>query len=187
MFLIVGLGNPEEKYFKTFHNVGFMVLDKISEKLGKPIKKDMCKGKTLQTVICGNEVIFAKPQTYMNLSGECVKSIASKYSIPPENILIIYDDLDLELGILRFRRQGSAGTHNGMRNIVSCLSTTNFNRLRVGIGKPDGNIINYVLSNIKPNDAVHMEKAFEKACDVAISFAEGKNIDIVMQQCNTND
>lgn len=185
MFLIVGLGNPGDKYERNMHNMGFMTLDRVMQKLNKSIKKKECNAKTLITSVGGNEVVFALPQTFMNLSGESVKSLMSKYKVKPEELLVIYDDIDIEKGLLRFRKQGSGGTHNGMRNIIQCIGSTNFNRLRVGVSKPEYNLIDYVLSNIKKDDEALFEDVFDKASDIVIDFAKGKSIDAIMNDCNS--
>lgn len=184
MFLIVGLGNPGDKYEKTIHNMGFMTLERVMQKLNKSIKKKECNAKTLITSVNGNEVVFALPQTFMNLSGESVKSLMSKYKVKPEDMLVIYDDIDIDKGTIRFRRQGSGGTHNGMRNIIQCIGSNAFNRLRIGVSKPEYNLVDYVLSNIKKEDENLFEDVFDVASDVVIDFASNKNIDNIMNNCN---
>ena len=115
MYLIVGLGNPDSVYKNTFHNVGFMAVDRFAEKIGAEFTKKECKAVTAHAFVGGSKVIIAKPQTYMNLSGESVLSLTAKYKIEQDAFFIVYDDVDLGLGALRVRESGSAGTHNGMR------------------------------------------------------------------------
>ncbi|MCM1305916.1 MAG: aminoacyl-tRNA hydrolase [Bacteroides sp.] len=152
MILVVGLGNPGAKYKNTYHNVGFEVADALARKLGGKFSKDACDSKIAECKKAG--VIVAKPQTYMNLSGEAVKKLVRAYDVDETSELIVcYDDVDLPLGKLRLREEGSAGTHNGMRNIVLELGTQNFFRLRVGTRTPElagGQIalLDFVLSKI---------------------------------------
>lgn len=152
MMLIVGLGNPGAKYKDTYHNVGFKVVDALAERLGVKFSKNICDAKVAECKKA--DVILAKPQTFMNLSGEAVKKLLRTYDIDAQSQLIVcYDDVDLPIGKLRLREEGSAGTHNGMRNIVAEIGTQSFCRLRVGARTPllaDGEIalIDFVLSKI---------------------------------------
>ena len=123
MILIAGLGNPGTKYLKTLHNVGFMAVELLAEKNGAEFDKKGFKGLFGTKTIGGEKVVFLKPQTFMNLSGESIREIAAYFKIPSENILVIYDDIDIDIGALRIRKSGAAGTHNGMRNIVGELGT----------------------------------------------------------------
>ena len=134
MFLIVGLGNPEEKYEKTRHNMGFNTIDKIAKKYDIEFDKNKFEGIYGIGSIYGEKVILLKPQTYMNLSGESVKEIVNFYHIQPDETIIIYDDIDTEKGNIRIRKKGGPGSHNGMKSVVENLQTTNFGRIRVGIG-----------------------------------------------------
>lgn len=150
--LIVGLGNPGAKYKDTYHNIGFKLVDALAERLGVKFSKNICDAKVAECKKA--DVILAKPQTYMNLSGEAVKKLLRTYDIDAQSQLIVcYDDVDLPIGKLRLREEGSAGTHNGMRNIVAEIGTQSFCRLRVGARTPllaDGEIalIDFVLSKI---------------------------------------
>lgn len=152
MMLIVGLGNPGAKYKDTYHNIGFKLVDALAERLGVKFSKNICDAKVAECKKA--DVILAKPQTYMNLSGEAVKKLLRTYDIDAQSQLIVcYDDVDLPIGKLRLREEGSAGTHNGMRNIVAEIGTQSFCRLRVGARTPllaDGEIalIDFVLSKI---------------------------------------
>ena len=187
MKLIVGLGNPDDKYKNTFHNLGFMAVDGVAKILGTEFVKEKCRAKITEVLVGGEKVILAKPQTYMNLSGESVRELISFFKIPVENLLVIYDDFDLTKGALRIRENGSAGTHNGMRNIISLLGVSNFPRIRIGF-KPTENtqipLINLVLSGIKEEDKALFEKAISSASNAAVDFAKGVSLQNVMQKYN---
>jgi PTH1 family peptidyl-tRNA hydrolase len=186
MYLIVGLGNPEKQYEKTFHNMGFIAVGDAAEQCNAKFKKKECEASVAETFIKGEKVIFARPLTYMNNSGRAVKQLMSKYKIPPENLLVIYDDYDLPKGKVRIRASGSAGTHNGMRSIIGETGLTNFPRIRVGIRDEEVNIpiINYVLSEIKKDDYELFALACKKAGEAAVAFAGGENIERVMCRFN---
>ena len=133
MFLIVGLGNPEKKYEKTFHNMGFLAVGEAAAKLGVKFKKKECEASVAEAFIGGEKVILARPVTYMNASGRAVKQLMAKYKVSPSELLVIYDDFDLPKGKLRIRASGSAGTHNGMRSIIGEIGSSEFPRIRIGI------------------------------------------------------
>ena len=186
MYLVVGLGNPDAKYKNNIHNLGFMAVDALADKLGVSFDKKGHKGVYALTQVGKEKVVLLKPTTYMNLSGESVQSIASFYKIPDENILVIYDDLDIDIGSIRIRAKGSAGTHNGMKSVVNMLSSTLFPRIRIG-AKPDGfkgDIIDYVLSNLPLDKKPYFDAAIDKAAESALSFIKGEKIDIVMNKFN---
>lgn len=147
MFLIVGLGNPGREYANTRHNIGFRVIDQLSEIHQIPLNQKKHKAIYGSGYIEGIKVILAQPQTYMNLSGESVRELADFYKIPPEDILIVFDDISLDVGQLRIRKKGSAGGHNGIKSIIAHLGTQEFPRVKVGVGeKPDGwDLADYVL------------------------------------------
>ena len=152
MYLLVGLGNPGKQYENTFHNAGFIALDQIAEEFRASFTKKTCKAVVAETFIGKEKVLLAKPQTFMNSSGESVRELVSFYKIPLSNVMVFYDDYDIPVGALRIRAHGSAGTHNGMRSIVKELGSTEFPRARIGI-KPEKEImpiIEYVLSNRSP-------------------------------------
>ena len=136
MYVIVGLGNPGDKYARTRHNVGFDVVELLAGRLGLSFNKLKCKAKLAEGRIGSERVVLAQPQTFMNLSGESVVELMNWYKAEPEHLIVVYDDVDLPEGRLRFRPSGSAGTHNGMRNIIYLLGKENFPRVRVGIGRP---------------------------------------------------
>lgn len=187
MRLIVGLGNPDDKYKNTFHNLGFMSVDKAAEELGVEFTKTKCRALIAETKIANEKVILAKPLTYMNLSGESVKELLSFYKIPVENLLVIFDDFDLQKGVIRIRENGSAGTHNGMRNIISELGQSQFPRIRIGfkpMEKLQIPLINLVLSGINEQDKPLFEKAVATAGSAAVEFAKGVPIQHIMQKYN---
>lgn len=169
MKLIVGLGNPGIRYEKTRHNTGFKVLDEIAKQWHVDISQEKFKGKIAKVNYEGTNVILLKPITYMNLSGESVGACMNFYKIEPEDLLIIYDDMDLPVGKIRLRAQGSSGGHNGIKNIVSMIQTEKFPRIRVGIGK-DAQIdtIDYVLGKVKKEEWEDYEKACLAAKEAAI-------------------
>lgn len=170
MFLIVGLGNPGKEYEDTRHNVGFMVLDKISEKLNTSINKVKFKGLIGDAMYKGEKILLLKPLTFMNLSGESVADAARFYKIPLENIIIIYDDMDLPTGRIRIRPEGSSGGHRGMDSVIYQLASDKICRIRVGIGRPDGrkDPINYVLGKFQKEEAEDIKAAIEAAADAAL-------------------
>lgn len=149
MHLIVGLGNPGKKYHNTHHNLGFMCIDFLSQSNNIVVNKIKHSSICGEGSISGQKVVLAKPQTYMNLSGESVRDIVQWYKIPQESIIIIYDDVNLELGKIRIREKGSHGGHNGLKSIIYQLNTDIFPRIRIGIGKPeDVELTDYVLSKV---------------------------------------
>ena len=154
MYLIVGLGNPEKKYEKTFHNMGFIAVGDTAERLGVKFKKKECEASVAEAFVGGEKVILARPLTYMNNSGRAVKQLMSKYKITEDKLLVIYDDYDLPKGKVRIRAGGSAGTHNGMRSIIGETGLTNFARIRIGIRDEEVKIpiINYVLAEVRKDD-----------------------------------
>ncbi len=173
MKLIVGLGNFESKYNKTYHNVGFRAVDFLAEKLGASFTKRMCDGVVAETFYNGEKVLLVKPLTYMNLSGICVEALARKFKIKEEDICIFVDDIDLPLGKIRFRESGSAGTHNGLKSIVGELGSTNFRRLKFGIGRDEkfADLADFVLSKI-PEDIL---KIIDAEIEEGINFLLGGN------------
>ena len=163
MYLIAGLGNPSRTYEGTRHNIGFTMIDAIGNKFGIDVTTKKHKALVGRGIIDGMRVILAKPQTYMNLSGESIREIADFYKIEPENIIMIYDDISLDVGQLRIRKKGSAGGHNGIKNIIAHLGTQEFPRIKVGIGnKPEGwDLADYVLSKYSKAEQEALEEASE--------------------------
>lgn len=185
MFVIAGLGNPTKTYEGTRHNAGFRVIDKIAEDYN--ISVDTKKHKALigKGVIEGQKVILVKPMTYMNLSGESIRKIADYYKVDAEDILIIFDDISLDVGQLRIRKKGSAGGHNGIKSIIAHLGTTEFPRIKVGVGeKPKGwDLADYVLGKFTGEDAKLIDAAAADASD-AVKMIAGGDIDAAMNKYN---
>lgn len=166
MKLIVGLGNPGREYAVTRHNVGFMVIDRLAHKLGLAVEKKKFKALYGQGQIKSEKVLLAKPQTYMNLSGEAVAALLRWHKLGPADLLVVYDDMDLPPGKLRIRMEGGSGGHKGMESIIWLLGTEGFPRLRIGVGKPEVpgfNGAGYVLSRLTAEDA----KTFDESVDTA--------------------
>lgn len=187
MYLIVGLGNPGERYAHTRHNVGFDVLSLLSEKIHIPISRTRCNALVGEGQFAGEKVALCLPQTYMNLSGEAVQQLMHWYKLPPENLLVIYDDIDLAPGWLRIRRDGSAGTHNGMRSIVACIGTEAFPRIRVGIGgrPPAFELADWVLSRYQTAQEREVAfTAYQSAADAAVEWMRN-GIQSAMNRYNT--
>lgn len=172
MKLIVGLGNPGKQYKDTRHNVGFMFVDNIVNKLGLKFSLDKAlKCEILQTNINGEKVIFIKPMTFMNLSGDSVYLVANYYKIAIEDILVIYDDLDLETGKIRIRPNGSSGGHKGIQSIINNLGTKDIKRVRIGIDKVSSDkTIDYVIGNFSKQDREIIDISIEKAIDILNDF-----------------
>ena len=174
MYLIAGLGNPTREYEKTRHNVGFEAIDILADKAGTTVTEKKHKALYGKGYIGGQKVILAKPQTYMNLSGESIREIADFYKIEPENIIILCDDINLSEGQLRIRLKGSAGGHNGLKNIISHLGTQEFPRIRIGVGeKPRGmDLADYVLGRFPKEQQGVMEEAYRDAGEAACLMIE---------------
>lgn len=187
MKLVVGLGNPDDKYKNTFHNLGFMAVDLVAQKLGVTFSKEKCKAQIAELKVGREKVIIAKPQTYMNLSGESVQELLSFFKIDVSDLLVIYDDFDLFKGAIRIRDKGSAGTHNGMKNIIALIGKENFSRIRVGF-KPQGEfkipLINYVLSGISKEDKDIFDGVLDTVSNAAVDFIKGLEIQKIMLKYN---
>ncbi len=173
MKLIVGLGNPGAKYEMTKHNMGFLAIDSFLHKMNVEAKKIKFKSLYAEVMFCGEKIILVKPQTFMNRSGDAVREWVNFYKVEKKDILIIYDDVDLEFAKVRLRKQGSAGTHNGMRDIVYKLGFDDFSRLRLGIGRNrEIPIVNEVLTTFNKDEIKELKKLFVKTNDVIESFIE---------------
>jgi len=170
MYLIVGLGNPGKEYENTRHNVGFMVLDLLSQKLKTDIGKVKFKGLVGETALKGEKLLLLKPQTYMNLSGHSVLDAVNFYKIPVENIIVIYDDMDLPVGRLRIRPGGSSGGHHGVESIIYQLSSDAFPLIRIGIGRPGGekDPVYHVLGRFGGEEADKIQAVLTAACEAAL-------------------
>ena len=185
MYLIVGLGNPENDYANTRHNMGFNVINRITDIIGIKVLKTKFEALYGMGEIKGKKVILVKPQTYMNLSGESIIKFKKFYKIPSKNIIVIYDDIDLKVGDIRLKPKGSSGTHNGMKSVIENLKTEEFIRVRVGIGTPENkeDIINYVIGSIPKREKEILEKSIEKAAESVIEILDN-GIDIAMNKFN---
>ena len=173
MIVIVGLGNPGKEYERTYHNMGYMCVDAFAERHGLKFSKTKYNAKYAEGVVEGEKVIVLKPITYMNLSGICVADCVRKLKLPLSSLLVVYDDIDLEVGAIRLRHNGSAGTHNGMRNIISQLGTSEFSRLRIGIGRDDRmDLKDYVLSKVRGDKLQIVEDNMQKVTGVMTAFVK---------------
>lgn len=169
-WLLVCLGNPGDQYENTRHNVGFMVADELGEREHKAIQRLKYKALTATMELGGQKTLVMKPVTYMNLSGEAVRAAAQFYKIPPERILVVSDDVSLPVGKLRIRKNGSAGGHNGLRNIIAQLGSDQFPRLKIGVGEkphPDYDLADWVLGKFQGEDKKAIDAAIKKAADAA--------------------
>ena len=187
MKIIVGLGNPEEKYRRTYHNLGFVAAEDAAIELGVSFKHKKCRALVAEGFVKGEKVVVAKPQTYMNLSGESVKELLAYYKAEPSDLVVICDDYDLPKGSLRIRKSGSAGTHNGLRNIVAEIGSEQFARIRIGFrGEENIPLVNYVLSPVREEDYPVFAETVHAAGLAAAAFARGEKPDDIMQKYNKN-
>ena len=185
MYLIVGLGNPEEDYSGTRHNMGFDTINRIAKQYEITINKNKFKGLYGAGIIENQKVILLKPQTFMNLSGQSVKECVDFYKIEPQNIIVIYDDIDIQKGIVKLRKKGGAGTHKGMKSVIQCLCTEQFPRVRIGIGMPENkeDMINYVIGYVPEEEKEILDKGCEVAKNAVVEILKS-NIDIAMNKFN---
>ena len=177
MFLIAGLGNPTKKYEHTRHNAGFDVIDRLAEKYHIDVREYKFKALIGKGNIQGHPVILAKPQTFMNLSGESIGQIVRYYKLDPtEEMIIISDDVSLEAGTTRIRRKGSAGGHNGLKNIISCCGTQDFLRIKIGVGRlePEEDMIAHVLGRMPQEDRRLAERSFDRAIEAILLILDGQ-------------
>ena len=184
--IVVGLGNPGAQYLHTRHNAGFLAIDYIGDKYNARVNKSAHKGLVGEATIAGKRVLLVKPQTFMNLSGECVRAALDFYKIKAEKLIIIYDDISLDVGRLRVRREGSAGGHNGIKSIIGNIGTQTFPRIKVGVGQkphPDYDLASWVLSEFKTDELKALEGAFPTVCE-GLEKILSTSIDDAMQICN---
>ena len=187
MYVVVGLGNPGRQYENTRHNIGFISIDYLADQMGIKVNKAKHKALIGEGRIGREKVVLVKPQTYMNLSGEAVSEIVNFYKLPIENLIVLYDDIDIDRGSVRIRMKGSAGTHNGMRSIIKLVGDNKFPRVRIGIGK-DSRIplADYVLGGFRKDEVRIMEEAVEHAVKgVESIITEG--IDKAMNKYNVSN
>lgn len=178
MKIILGLGNIGDKYENTYHNMGFKVVDLIAKSKGVSFKKNKCSALVASFRFNDESVLLAKPTTYMNNSGMAAAALTAYYDVPPENMLVIVDDLDIDCGTIRCRNKGSGGTHNGMRDIVLRMGTEQFPRIRIGIGKkpPEIDLVSFVLSSVPPDKQLLIDTAMNQALQKVECFIQGNSI-----------
>lgn len=185
--MIVGLGNPGSKYNDTKHNIGFMAIDRIVKNLDVNFTEDKnFKAEIGSDFINGEKIYFIKPTTFMNNSGIAVKALLTYYNISIKDMIIIYDDLDMEVGKIRFRQKGSAGGHNGIKSIIAHLGTQEFDRIKVGIGRPNGRmtVINHVLGNFDKNDEIMISNTLDKVDNAVKYYLQTNDFQKTMQKYN---
>jgi len=173
MKLIVGLGNPGAEYERTRHNIGWQVVEAFAKKFRIDVSRHEKNALTGTGRVAGGSVLVAKPLTYMNLSGDAVRLLVNAYAESTEDLIVVYDDIDLPLAKLRIRPNGSAGTHNGMRSIIAELGAENFPRLRVGIGSPETRLRDYVLDEFTAEEQPLVDGAIARAVDALVLFVRG--------------
>ena len=185
MYVVVGLGNPGKQYENTRHNVGFNVIDILAKEYDISVTKIKHKALIGEGRIGSEKVLLVKPQTYMNLSGESIKEAMAFYKIKSENIIVIYDDIDIEPGIIKIRKKGGPGGHNGMKSVISEIDTQNFPRIRIGIGKPEnkGQLIEYVIGKMPQTDKDILEKATILGKEAILEIIKN-GVDIAMNKFN---
>lgn len=185
--MIVGLGNPGSKYNDTKHNIGFMAVDRIVKNLDVNFTEDKnFKAEIGSDFINGEKIYFIKPTTFMNNSGISVKALLTYYNISIKDMIIIYDDLDMEVGKIRFRQKGSAGGHNGIKSIIAHLGTQEFDRIKVGIGRPNGRmtVINHVLGKFDKNDEIMISNTLDKVDNAVNYYLQTNDFQKTMQKYN---
>lgn len=187
MYVIAGLGNPRKEYENTRHNIGFSVIDMLAEKHGIRVNEAKHKGLIGKGFINGEKVILVKPLTYMNLSGECIREVLDYYKVDAkENLIVLHDDISLEPGVIRIRKKGSAGGHNGLKNIILHLGHDTFQRVKIGVGeKPEGyDLADYVLGHFSKSEKELMEQVAKQVCDaVEVMMKDGP--DVAMNRFNS--
>lgn len=180
MKLVAGLGNPGRRYERTRHNLGFMCISRLAREYGIRMDKSRGRARTGTGEICGREVLLARPQTFMNLSGQSVKLLMERFHVSPEELVVVYDDLDLPAGRIRVRHGGSSGGHKGIESIITETGIRDFDRVRIGIGRPpavrenggmtEDEVIDFVLSSFTPEEQVLIEKSIAAACEAVVSI-----------------
>lgn len=187
VYVIAGLGNPKKEYDNTRHNIGFAVIDMLADRHGIRMNEMKHKGLIGKGYINGEKVILVKPLTYMNLSGECIREVVDYYKVDAkENLIVLHDDISLEPGIVRIRKKGSAGGHNGLKNIILHLGHDQFQRVKIGVGeKPEGyDLADYVLGHFSKQEAALMQQVKEEVCD-AVEVMMRDGADAAMNRFNS--
>lgn len=181
----IGLGNPGSQYAGTRHNIGFMAIDRLAEKLEIKVDQNQCKAQIGQGRVSGDKIALIKPMTYMNLSGESVRAFMDFYKVKIEDMIVLYDDLDTPFGEMRLRYKGGSGGHNGIKSIIQHLGTQDFNRIRLGISRPpEGyNVADYVLSSFAKNDRKELDRVLDLSCEALVYTLEN-SFDKVMAKFN---
>lgn len=185
--LLVGLGNPGDKYFETKHNVGFMLIDQLAKKQNVTFTNDKIFQADLASFFFNGEKIYlVKPTTFMNESGKAVHALLAYYGLDIKDLLVIYDDLDMEVGKIRLRAKGSAGGHNGIKSIIQHIGTQTFNRVKIGIGRPKNgmSVVNHVLSTFDKDDYIGILQSVDKVDDSVNYYLQEKNFEKTMQRYN---
>lgn len=184
--MIVGLGNPGSKYEKTKHNIGFMAVDRLAQKHQVSFKENSFNAHVGDFFLNGEKIYLVKPQTFMNESGKAVVPLMSYFGMYPDELLVIYDDLDLEVGKIRLRQKGGAGGHNGIKSIVSHLNDNVFDRIKIGIGRPKGkmSVVNHVLSPFDADDLPLIERALDQAVAASEDYLAADNFIDTMNRFN---
>ncbi|CAM3096373.1 aminoacyl-tRNA hydrolase [Paenibacillus sediminis] len=182
---IVGLGNPGSEYEKTRHNVGFMAIDRLADRHGISVKQNKCKALIGEGNIGGSKVVLIKPMTYMNLSGESVRAFMDYYKASIDDLIVVYDDMDTAIGKIRLRYQGSAGGHNGIKSIIQHIGTQQFNRVRMGISRPEPgfSIVDYVLAPFPKKEDSLLKQMIEDTCD-ALEYSLNHTFEQTMAKFN---
>lgn len=185
MYLIVGLGNPEEEYSNTRHNMGFDTVNKLANQYNIKINTNKFKALYGTGIIEDEKVVVLKPQTYMNLSGESVREAIDFYKVADENLIIVYDDIDIDKGVIKIRKSGGPGTHNGMKSVMQNIKMKEFPRIRIGIGMPEykNDLINYVIGKIPEDEKEILDSSTTKAKDAIIEIIKN-GVDIAMNKFN---
>ncbi|KAA9218952.1 MULTISPECIES: aminoacyl-tRNA hydrolase [Aerococcus] len=186
MKLVVGLGNPGKEYEGTRHNIGFIVLNEWAYRHHESFDRSAFNGVYFKRRVANDQVIFVKPTTFMNLSGQCVSGFMNYYHIDLEDLLVVYDDMDMEPGRLRLRKKGSAGGHNGMKDIIKMLNSKDIQRIKLGVGHPQGkgSVVNHVLGKFSKEDQGKMLESSQAAADAISYWLEGNSFENTMNRFN---
>jgi len=186
LYLVVGLGNPGEQYVNTRHNLGFKVIERVGEKLGVTTLKSKFSSYMAALEFSGKKVILAQPQTFMNRSGEAVSAILNWYKMNPGQLILIYDDVDIEVGEVRIRTRGGTAGHKGVESVIASLHTPEFIRVRIGVGREtaDADISDYVLSNVPKAQSDKIQAAIEKASDAILTIIKS-GVEVAIQELNS--
>ena len=182
--MVVGLGNPGAKYERTRHNAGFMAVDALAERLGVKINRAKHHALVAEACFAGKRILLMKPETFMNNSGQAIADAAGFYKIPPENIIVLHDEISFDVGVMRIRRKGSAGGHNGLKSIIACLGSDNFPRIKIGVGKkpsPDYDLVDFVLGKF-PEGELEALKEQHSALIAAVELMLDGKIDEAMNK-----